>query len=145
MARQPLTSLTFTDVGIPHNSQCYVVTPADRIPPWQIERPMSVHGLADITVEACSFSGNVIDLVALLDAGDPMEIVTLSDSTDRIIWKQTLPLTAPIDGGIYYVKVSDTVTTWYSRYVLKVECGSIVPHPDFVPGYIVEDYDAPII
>jgi hypothetical protein len=53
----------------------------------------------------------------------------MTDSTDRIVWPQTLPLTAPIDGGKYYVKVSDTVTTWYSRFLLRVECGSIVPYP----------------
>lgn len=129
---QPLTSLTF-DTKVPVTNRIVdldVVTPADRIPPFQILRPTNIHGLTDITVEAIyPNAGTVIDIKALLDAADPMQLFTMNDGTDRIIWVQSLPLTAYLDGGRFYVKVSDTVTTWYSRYMLQVRCGDIVVYP----------------
>ena len=128
--RQPLTSLTFGN-KIPHRSQFVVYTPADQIPPFQISRPQNAHGLADLTIEAISSSGNVIDIKAMIDlaAGDTMRIVTFTDGTDVIIYPQLYPLMSVIDGGVYYIKVSDSINTWYSRYMLKVTCGSIVPYP----------------
>lgn len=127
---QPFTSLTFGDY-VPRESQFYVVTPSDQIPPFQIKRPSNVHGIADIEVDAIPFgAGTPIDIVALLDAADPMEVVVLTDGTDLIIYKQQLPLTSDLAPGLYYVKVTDSVNTWYSRYLLRVQCGAIVPYPD---------------
>jgi hypothetical protein len=127
---QPKTSMFFADV-IPPVSQFNVVTAANEIPPWEIIRAQNTHGLSDISVEAIDGYGNVIDLYALLDPADPMEIVTLSNATDVLIWKQSLQLTGYIPGGIYYVKVTDTVNTWYSRYWLQIGCFNV----DVPPGY----------
>ncbi len=130
---QPKTSMFFSDV-IPPVSQFNVVTPPNEIPPFEIIRAQNVHPLADLTVEAIDASGNAIDLIALLDAGDPMEIVTLSNATDVIIWKQSIVLTGDIPGGVYYVKVTDTVNKWYSRSWLQVGCQDVVAPPD--PGHM---------
>jgi len=125
--RQPLTSLNF-DTKLPltdRDIDLDIITPADRIPPFQIVRPQNVHPLADITVEAVYFgTGAVVDLKALRDPATPMQLLTLSDGTDVIIWDhiEGNPLTADITGGRFYVRVSDTVTTWYSRYIIRVSC-----------------------
>lgn len=140
---QPLTSLTFGDI-IPHDSQFVVYTPADRIPPFQINRPMSAHTLAEITVEAINIhTGATQDLKALRDVANPMRIVTLSNGLDVIIWDSpdAYPLTSDITASKFYVKVYDGETTWYSRYLLVVECGrtSAVPYypTDDNGGFII--------
>lgn len=128
---QPLTSLTFGKI-IPTylDEHLCVKTPADRIPPFQIVRPARAIGVAGLTVYAVKKSdGSTIDLKALLDPTDPMEILQLTTGIDVIVWKQIEPLTAYIDSSIFYVKVSDGVDTWYSRYMLQVKCGNIVSYP----------------
>ena len=146
---QPLTSLTFSTLlpvtsRIPELSD--VVTPADRIPPFQISRPNSTGALAAITVEAIyPGTGAVIDLKALLDAADPMQLVALTDGTDRIIWPQALPLTANLDGGRFYVKVHDGETTWYSRYLLNVKCGAIVTVLDIASDLFINETEISIL
>jgi len=124
---QPLTSLNFSTL-VPNdcNEAFCVRTPADRIPPFQINRPMSAHTLAEITVEAVRlYDGTTQDLKALRDAGAPMRIVTLSSGIDVIIWDSpdAYPLTADITAGKFYVKVYDGENTWYSRQILMVDCG----------------------
>lgn len=130
---QPLSSLCF-DTKLPITDRIPeitdVVTPADRIPPFQIQRPWSVHGIADITIEAVyPATGTIINIVALMDAADPLQLFTLTDGTDRILYLQSEALTSDLEGGRFYVKVSDTETTWYSRYMLNVKCGAIVAYP----------------
>lgn len=137
---QPLTSLTFGYVAPVEERQFTAVTPADRIPPFQIIRAQNTHGLTDVTVEAVYQNGNVVDLYALLDAADPMEIVTLANGTDILIWKQLESLTADIDGGKFYVRVSDTNETWYSKFWLVVRCGSLVAYPE-EQGLVINEYE----
>ena len=140
---QPFTSLTFGDY-IPRDSQFCVVTPSDQLPPFLIMRASNAHGLSDISVEAVPVTdGGAIDVVALLEANEPMEILTMSDGTDRIFYKQTLPLTSDLTPGRYYIKVSDTVNTWYSRYILCIQCGAIVDYPD-LEGLEVYDLTMPV-
>ena len=135
------TSLKF-GTEIPRYSQFHVVSPPDQIPPFQIRRASNTHGIADITIEAIPASGigTPIDIVALMDVADPLEIVAFSDGTDAIVYKQTLPLTADLSKGNYYIKVSDTVTIWYSQYIIEIECGELMGYPD-MPEIGITDTD----
>jgi hypothetical protein len=137
---QPLTSLTFGFIPPVEERQIPVVTPANRIPPFQIFRNQNAHGLADITVDAVFQHGYVVHLVPFLDAADPMDIVTLSSGIDIIIWKQSEPLTTDIQGGKFYIKVSDTVNTWYSKYWMLIQCGDIVMYPT-EGGLVFDEYE----
>ena len=124
---QPLTSLYF-DTKLPVTERSYhldILTPAERIPPFQIRRAQNTHPLADITVEAIyPASGAIVDLKALRDPATPMQLLTMTDGTDLIIWDhiEANPFIADITGGRFYVEVSDTVNTWYRQYMLRVSC-----------------------
>jgi hypothetical protein len=69
-----------------------------------------------------------------------MDIVTLSSGIDIIIWKQSEPLTTDIQGGKFYIKVSDTVNTWYSKYWMLIQCGDIVMYPT-EGGLVFDEYE----
>jgi hypothetical protein len=141
--RQPMTSLFF-DIKEPltdRNIEFDILTPADRIPPFQIIRASNIHPLTDITVQAIyPATSAIVDLKALRDPATPMQLTTLNNGTDIIIWdhSESNPFIADITGGRFYIKVSDTVNTWYSRYIIRVSCTDSMTPP---PSNDFEDYD----
>jgi len=133
--KQPNTSLSFSRSIPVFTPDFFVVCPANQIPPFQIVRPTNISGT--ITVQAITFRGVVVNLHTLLT--NPIEIKTLTDGTDRIIWRQIGLFSSQVPGGKYYIKVSDGINTWYSKYIIQFSCDLLIQPPPFSDWFITDD------
>jgi hypothetical protein len=107
-----------------------------RLIPFQICRASRPNPIT--TFEIVSVNDPLIfaDLFAVITSGDEPYIYSIVGK-DWIIYKAN-ELTADLQPGRYYLKISDGVQTWYSMDIINIGC-YVLSEPTDIPGNNFDD------
>lgn len=97
-----------------------LIAPADILLPFQIMRPTRSNGITSVTL--LDKSGATVANITqpMIEAG--LQIVRFQTlGYDVILYPATLPMSINMLDGIYYMRLSDGVQTWYSEMFTAVQ------------------------
>ena len=129
----PRTALRFSKVKPSYNIaaafdlQCLSTVSETYLLPFQIRRPRRVDNVTIFKLVNLTET-NETDLLTVVTSGDEPRIYTFEESQrgeniDVIVYDAN-EITSALNGGRYYVVVSDGVDTWYSMSVISIGCNS---------------------
>lgn len=83
--------------------------------PFQLSRPHQINGISNVTLVQDE-TGTEVDITAEMVNSGLSIVTTEGASTDMIRYLGTVPIAGTWSEGLYYLKMTDSTTQWYSDF-----------------------------